>query len=1738
MTVDGRVFSHEVMIGVAPLHNIDALFALPATGTFTRGVNGAVYNTTLLGQGLLPATVSPALPNGLSLLANGSIVGTPTANMTAAHYVVVVCNLWNQCAREIIELTVLEPLPDITYGGNNSLWYPRDSVVDEAPVNTGGAVETWSMSGTLPMGLSFDNLTGRITGTAILIQNTTSVNITATNDGGSFTVQVNVTVPGAGITLVFPTQSLSLVNGTTMQNIGGQTFGETPSSWTVSPGLPSGVHLGASNGTIYGTPDLGTPAANYTVEVTSISGATATFVLEIEVLEPVEQITLTLPLTSLDLTNNSAMQPFTGQTSGDAAVLWNMTPDLPTGLNFGTSNGTLWGTPTNVSGPVVYTITAFTTSGANDSATLTITVSADFDNDGIPDHVDPDDDNDGVLDGAEEAGCSLDPDCDDDGYDDGVDAFPVDPTEWVDTDNDGIGNNADDDDDGDGWTETEETECGGHSDLDPMDQPDDIDNDGLCDALDDVDDRPIYLVLTETELLLPVNATMAPFEVLQFGADVRSWDVTPDLPLGLTIDSEGRISGTPTEVSDLAVYTINASNDLNWATVNLSIAVLDEDADFDNDGLPDAVDPDDDNDGWSDADEAQCGPTDAFDAEDVPDDSDNDGICDLLDDVSDLPVTVTHEPRELHLTVNVTMTPVEANVTGGDVTTWTVMGELPAGLALDADNGTISGMPTEVVADVLVQIEANNSKHSTTTWVLITVHEDTDADGIANIVDDDDDNDGWLDSEEAVCATDPLDANGVPSDLDGDGTCDRADPDIDGDGWANVQEQFCSTDPRDLDDMPSDTDEDGICNLVDTDDDNDGWADLTETLCGTDPLNTTSVPVDANGDGSCDQDLSISLSYNVGDGWFGVGEEVNLTPDIGGFEADLWAIEPALPEGLTFGSMARTSSGAITGVPLVASPATTYTVWANNTVDGTSINTSFVLGVFADHDEDGQPDEDILTEVGPIQADLDDDDDGYADTMEAACGSDPYDRTSVPEDGVEFDGVTCINADSETDDAPAFPWWVCCLLLLLLLLLLFFLRDREEVLGPEPERTTVDVEAESGSGTERNPFILKSPKPIAPMGSCMSKQTIRFHGMTPRIEVHLTELGARDEQGRFTMVDVKDEKLNGQILTADEKGALKIRLRFDDEAFNTVKGGHFESVLRFGRNSVYVRWPVEVLALEEEITPEGADDDEDDEKAEMEALMLAKQAEAEEAKAKAEAEAAEAKAAKEQAEKEAAEAKAKAEKEAAEAKAKAEAEAAEAKAAKEQAEKEAAEAKEKAEKEAAEAKAKAEAEAAEAKAAKEQAEKEAAEAKEKAEKEAAEAKEKAEKEAAEAKAKAEKEAAEAKAKAEAEAQAAKEKAEAEAAEAKAKAEAEAQAAKEKAEKEAAEAKAKAEAEAAEAKAKAEAEALAAKEKAEKEAAEAKAKAEAEAAEAKAKAEAEAKAAQEAKEKAEKEAAEAKAKAAAAAKKKPATTKEAKKQEELQRVKERAKTIDFKVLGVASTTELKEKVEKGATTLEVADADAFEEQGSASITDAKGSTMIAWTGKDGNALTGVSGVTRVFAAAATLRAKDDLQVIKGIGPFIEEKLNALGITTYRQIANMTAKLEEEVNVAIEFFPGRVKRDQWVAQAKILLGMDAKLDQKALEQAEELERIAQKSDALDFDVLGVANVADADDLQRIKGIGPFIEDKLYALSIFTFEQVSNMTPEIEEAVNVAIEFFPGRIRRDEWAKQAKALHDDKA
>lgn len=64
--------------------------------------------------------------------------------------------------------------------------------------------------------------------------------------------------------------------------------------------------------------------------------------------------------------------------------------------------------------------------------------------------------------------------------------------------------------------------------------------------------------------------------------------------------------------------------------------------------------------------------------------------------------------------------------------------------------------------------------------------------------------------------------------------------------------------------------------------------------------------------------------------------------------------------------------------------------------------------------------------------------------------------------------------------------------------------------------------------------------------------------------------------------------------------------------------------------------------------------------------------------------------------------------------------------------------------------------------------------------------------------------------------------------------------------------------------------------------------------------------------------------------------------------------------------------------------------------------------------------------------DDLTKIEGVGPFIAKKLNEVGITSFKQISLMDDLEIDRVTKAIQFFPGRIERDDWVGQAKKLMG----------------------------------------------------------------------------------------------------------
>lgn len=164
--------------------------------------------------------------------------------------------------------------------------------------------------------------------------------------------------------------------------------------------------------------------------------------------------------------------------------------------------------------------------------------------------------------------------------------------------------------------------------------------------------------------------------------------------------------------------------------------------------------------------------------------------------------------------------------------------------------------------------------------------------------------------------------------------------------------------------------------------------------------------------------------------------------------------------------------------------------------------------------------------------------------------------------------------------------------------------------------------------------------------------------------------------------------------------------------------------------------------------------------------------------------------------------------------------------------------------------------------------------------------------------------------------------------------------------------------------------------------------------------------------------------------------------------------------------------------------------------------------------------------ASPEEKDNLQMISGIGPFIEKRLHAVDIYTFRQISRFTKKDIEAMNIAIIYFAGRIERDGWVEQAQELV-------RNSDEKNALLHRISERKQTILYSRIGTAKKEEADDLTRISGIGGWIEEKLNALDIYTFRQISNFTKDDVKAVTEAIEFFPGRIERDEWILQAKDL-----
>ncbi len=92
-----------------------------------------------------------------------------------------------------------------------------------------------------------------------------------------------------------------------------------------------------------------------------------------------------------------------------------------------------------------------------------------------------------------------------------------------------------------------------------------------------------------------------------------------------------------------------------------------------------------------------------------------------------------------------------------------------------------------------------------------------------------------------------------------------------------------------------------------------------------------------------------------------------------------------------------------------------------------------------------------------------------------------------------------------------------------------------------------------------------------------------------------------------------------------------------------------------------------------------------------------------------------------------------------------------------------------------------------------------------------------------------------------------------------------------------------------------------------------------------------------------------------------------------------------------------------------------------------------------------GVKPVLLTQAREEGKDNLQLIKGVGKVLEKLLNETGIYHFDQIANLTKDEITWLDNSMSF-PGRIEREEWVAQAKELAQGKATEFSKRVERGE--------------------------------------------------------------------------------------------
>jgi hypothetical protein len=134
------------------------------------------------------------------------------------------------------------------------------------------------LSGILPNGLSFDSTTGTFTGTPAVTFNATVYTVTAYNAIGSGNTTVTLSCPNiSGPTISYSPSTNVYTLNSAIPSLSPVTTG-TPTTFSISATLPTGLNFSTTTGVISGTPTgtVASPATAYTVTCSNAFGSAST----------------------------------------------------------------------------------------------------------------------------------------------------------------------------------------------------------------------------------------------------------------------------------------------------------------------------------------------------------------------------------------------------------------------------------------------------------------------------------------------------------------------------------------------------------------------------------------------------------------------------------------------------------------------------------------------------------------------------------------------------------------------------------------------------------------------------------------------------------------------------------------------------------------------------------------------------------------------------------------------------------------------------------------------------------------------------------------------------------------------------------------------------------------------------------------------------------------------------------------------------------------------------------------------------------------------------------------------------------------------------------------------------------------------------------------------------------------------------------------------------------------------